>query len=198
MQIYCVVRLFLRILPSMNSHPGTCGALPSTSSGMGQHFSSPKRRRHKRKNQTDVIIPGQNVKRQRLLQRLDDLLNCKLPVPPSSVTNDALSDEIIEDASGDTDPIQHEDNSVDEDIHHNSTPSVATCRLYDNWITVIPTVIESYLQYLAETIGKPLTSPDAALFGCHGGCEPKPTSLLCLYFDRTFLADIIVWTLISF
>jgi len=198
MQIYCMVRLFLCILPSMNSHPGTRGALPSTSLGMGQHFSSLKRWRHKRKTQTDVIIPGQSVKRQRLLQCLDDLLNCKLPVPPSSVTNDTLSDKIIEDASSDTNPIQHEDNSVDEDIHHNSTPSVATCWLYNNWITVIPTVIELYLQYLAKTIGKPLTSPDAALFGCHGGCKPKPTSLLCLYFDCMFLADIVVWTLISF
>ena len=174
----------------MNSRPGTRGALPSTSSGVGQHFSSLKRRRDKRKTQTEVVIPGQSAKRQRLLQRLDDLLNRKLPVPPSSVSNDPLPDENVEDASGDTDPIQYGDDPIDEDIHHNSTPSVATRRLYDNWTTVIPTIIESYLHYLAETIGKPLTSPNAALFGCHGGCEPKPSSLLCLYFDRTFLADI--------
>jgi len=174
----------------MNSHPGTCGALPSTSSGMGQHFSSLKRQRDKRKTQTEVVIPGQSAKRQCLLQRLDDLLNRKLPIPPFSVSNNPLLDKNVEDASGDTDPIQYGDDPIDEDIHHNSMPSVATCWLYDNWTTVIPTIIESYLHYLAETIGKLLTSPDTALFGCHGGCKPKPSSLLCLYFNCTFLADI--------
>ena len=175
----------------MNPRPGTRGALPSTISGMGQHFTSPKRRRDKRKSQTEVVIPGQDAKRQRLHQRLDDLLNRKLPVmPPPPVTNDPLLDAVIEDATGNTDPIQHVDDDVNEEIHHNSTPSVATSRLYDNWHTVIPSIIQPYLQYLAETIGKPLTRPDATLIGCHRGCEPKRTSLLCLHFDCTFCIDI--------
>ena len=144
---------------------------------------------HKLKLLFQVKMP--NLKRQRLHQRLDDLLNRKLPVmPPPPVTNDPLLDAVIEDATGNTDPIQHVDDDVNEEIHHNSTPSVATSRLYDNWRTVIPSIIQLYLQYLAETIGKPLTRPDATLIGCHGGCEPKRTSLLCLHFDCTFCIDI--------
>ena len=175
----------------MTPRPGTRGALPSTISGMGQHFTSPKRRRDKRKSQTEVVIPGQDAKRQRLRQRLDDLLNRKLPaMPPPPVTNDSLLDAVIEDATGNTDSIQHVDDDVNEEIHHKSTPSVAMSRLYDNWHTVIPSIIQPYLQYLAETIGKPLTRPDATLIGCHRGCEPKRTSLLCLHFDCTFCIDI--------
>ena len=180
----------------MNPRPGTHGALPSTTLGMGQHFSSPKRRRDKRKTQTEVVIPGQDAKQQCLHQCLDNLLNRKLPVPLSPVTNDPLLDEIIEDASADTDPIQHVDDHINEEIHHNSMPSVATSWLYDNWHTVIPTIIEPYLHYLAETIGKLLTRPDAMLIGCHGGCKPKCTSLLCLHFDCMFRTDIFVKTLI--
>ena len=103
----------------MTPRPGTRGALPSTISGMGQHFTSPKRR--------EVVIPGQDAKRQRLRQRLDDLLNRKLPaMPPPPVTNDSLLDAVIEDATGNTDSIQHVDDDVNEEIHHKSTPSVAT------------------------------------------------------------------------
>ena len=176
----------------MNSRPGTRGALPSTTLGMGQHFSSPKRRRNKRKTQTQVVIPGQDAKRQCIRQRLDDLLNPKLPVPPSPITNNSPLNETVEDVPGDTDSIRHGDDHANEEIHHNSMPGVATSRLYDNWHAVIPTIIELYLHYLAETIGKPLTRPDAMLIGFHGGCEPKCTSLLCLHFDCTFCADIFV------
>ena len=100
---------------------------------MGQHFSSLKRQQDKRKTQTEIVIPGQDAKQKCLCQHLDNLLNCKLPVPLSPITNNPLLDKIIEGASGDTDPIQHVDDHVNEEIHHNSTPSVASSQLYDNW-----------------------------------------------------------------
>ena len=118
---------------------------------------------HKLKLLFQVKMP--NLKQQRLHQRLDDLLNRKLPVmPPPPVTNGPLLDTVIEDATGNTDPIQHVDDDVNEEIHHNSTPSVAMSRLYDNWHTVIPSIIQPYLQYLAETIGKQAHFPPLPLF----------------------------------
>ncbi|KIO09804.1 hypothetical protein M404DRAFT_130054 [Pisolithus tinctorius Marx 270] len=151
---------------------------------MGQHFSSPKKRRDKRKTQTNVVIPGQDTKRQRLLQHLSDLLNPKSSPPPVSSTTSPspLEDTAIDDAHA----VQHFDHvdepSFDEDPDY-SARHVASGRLYDSWTAVIPTIIESYLQYLTETTGKLLAGCVTPLFSCHGGCEPRRSSLLCLYFD---------------
>ncbi|KIM61215.1 hypothetical protein SCLCIDRAFT_122648 [Scleroderma citrinum Foug A] len=83
--------------------------------------------------------------------------------------------------------IQHPgDEPTPKDASSNySVPSMAVGQLYDSWTAVIPTIIEPFLQYLTETIGKLLTSHGSMLSGCHGtaSCEPKCFSLLCLYFD---------------
>ncbi|KAI5990331.1 hypothetical protein F5J12DRAFT_681809, partial [Pisolithus orientalis] len=63
-----------------------------------------------------------------------------------------------------------------------SMPSMAIDQLYDNWMAVIPTIIEPYLQHMAETVGKPLITYDKPLSSCQAGCELKHSSLLCLYF----------------
>ncbi|KAI5997612.1 hypothetical protein F5J12DRAFT_686747, partial [Pisolithus orientalis] len=65
-----------------------------------------------------------------------------------------------------------------------SMPSMAVDQLYDNWMAVIPMIIEPYLQYMAETVRKPLITYDKPLSGCQAGCELKHSSLLCLYFDH--------------
>ncbi|KIM52696.1 hypothetical protein SCLCIDRAFT_40207, partial [Scleroderma citrinum Foug A] len=59
--------------------------------------------------------------------------------------------------------------------------------LYESWSMVIPTVIESYLHYLTDTIGKPLSTHDMLLHHCQGNCKPKHSSLICLYFDHLSL-----------
>ena len=64
--------------------PGARAALPSTSRGLGQHFTSPKKKRNPRKSQTLVSIPGQAKKRQRLRDRLNDLLNHKKVHAPAT------------------------------------------------------------------------------------------------------------------
>lgn len=172
----------------MHPQPGTCRALPSTMHGMGQQFSSPKKWRDKRKTQTSVTIPGQSAKRQQLLQQLNNLFNHKSSSPPPSGANSPLLEEDITDTLDDTQMIEHlADELTPEDTTSNySAPSMAVNRLYDSWTAVIPTIIEPFLQYLSETIGRPLTSCDGPLFSCHasGTCEPKRSSLLCLYFNR--------------
>ncbi|KIN94457.1 hypothetical protein M404DRAFT_168200, partial [Pisolithus tinctorius Marx 270] len=54
---------------------------------------------------------------------------------------------------------------------------------YDSWTTLMPTIIEPYLQYSTETIRKPLVGCDTPISGCHGHCNLKHSSLLCLYFN---------------
>ncbi|KIM59894.1 hypothetical protein SCLCIDRAFT_1217341 [Scleroderma citrinum Foug A] len=62
--------------------PGTREALPSTTKGLGHHFTSPRKKRNPRKTQTLVSFPGQARRRQLLLDRLDDLLNHRTPCEP--------------------------------------------------------------------------------------------------------------------
>lgn len=171
----------------MHPWPGIRHALPSTMLGMGQHFSSPKKRWDKRKTQTIVTIPGQSAKRQQLLQQLNDLFDHKMSSPLPSRTTSPPPEGDVTDALDGT-MIQHPgDEPVLEDTTSDyPAPSIAASWLYDSWTAVIPTIIEPFLQYLTEMIGKPLTSHDSVLFSCHGTatCEPKHSSILCLYFDH--------------
>jgi len=177
----------------MDLPPRSCRALLSTTAGMGQHFSTPKKRRNKKKTQAHVILPGHSTKRQRLLQHLDDIFNDKScePEPPSSPPTVFSPDDGIIDPSSPVDDtlFQHlADEPPHEDvIGSDSVRSITADRLYESWSMVIPTIIESYLRYLTDTIGKPLSMHDTLLHNCHGDCEPKCSSLLCLYFDRASL-----------
>ena len=153
----------------MHPHPGSRRALPSTTVGMGEHFSTPKKRRNKKKTQTHVILPGQSAKRQRLLQHLNDLLNDKSCEPPSSPSSaPPPEDGIIEPSLpiDDTPFEQLADEPSHEDVDFSVPGSIAVDRLYENWSMVIPTVIESYLHYLTDTIGKPLSTHDTLLHCC--------------------------------
>ena len=185
----------------MDLPPGSRCALLSTTAGMGQHFSTPKKRRNKKKTQAHVILPGHSAKQQHLLQHLDDIFNNKscepLLSPPTVFSPD---DGIIDPSSPVDDTLfQHlADEPRHEDIiSSDSVWSITADRLYESWSTVIPTIIESYLCYLTDTIGKPLLTHDASLHNCHRDCEPKRSSLLCLYFDCASLTFTSVWTLIS-
>ena len=194
------VSFSLHVLCSdMHPPPGTRHALPSTSFGMGHHFSSPQKRRQKKKTQTNVVIPGQLAKRQRLLQHLNELLNDESPLPLPSATSPPSPEDIDVDISVDIPTIQPPtDEPSFKHIPDSLVPNVTVGRLYDTWTMVIPTIVESYLQYMTETVGKPITSHDTPLFDCHGCCEPKRSSLLCLYFDCASINPIPVQMLMSF
>ncbi|KAG2744422.1 hypothetical protein P692DRAFT_201808444 [Suillus brevipes Sb2] len=53
---------------------GTCAAQPGTLSGLGTHFSSPRKLRDKRKTQALVEVPGQKAKQRQLLAKMASLL----------------------------------------------------------------------------------------------------------------------------
>ncbi|KIJ59523.1 hypothetical protein HYDPIDRAFT_51614, partial [Hydnomerulius pinastri MD-312] len=60
--------------------------------------------------------------------------------------------------------------------------------LYNNWKSLIPTLVEPYLRYTSRTLGKPLLASPTSISLCnHAICTWKPTKLLCLLSDRKFL-----------
>ncbi|KAG1893799.1 uncharacterized protein F5891DRAFT_1195936 [Suillus fuscotomentosus] len=58
----------------MAPRTGTRAAQPGTSSGLGTHFSSPRKLRDKRKTQVLVEVPGQKAKQRQLLAKMASLL----------------------------------------------------------------------------------------------------------------------------
>ncbi|KIJ59342.1 hypothetical protein HYDPIDRAFT_170842 [Hydnomerulius pinastri MD-312] len=138
----------------MAARPGTRATLPSTATGLGQHFTSPSKAKDKRKSQTYVPIPGHEVKRQRLLGRLDDLLNHKTKnpqkIPPADLQGPSSSKLA---PNEDKLPQATVDNAeynapADEDFSELNAlaPAVNTAtRLFQSWKTVIPTLIDPFL-----------------------------------------------------
>ena len=174
------------------------GTLPSTSTGLGQHFTSPRKVRDARKAKAFVTIPGRHNKRQRLLDRLEDLLNhnavnpsvSRAPSLPEVPPDDGLvshDDTLpgtqcgVEDTTG----VQYDilNDNVFPDPNCNPTPATRTHRS-DAWKKIVPTMIEPFLQYITQTLGKPAPPPSATISCCQQGCIPKKMTLICLYFDR--------------
>ena len=131
--------------------PGTCSALPSTSKGLGIHFSSPCKARNPKKTQTFVNIPGCETRHQRLLTHLDDLLQ-KWPANTPAHNGGSIPEAVT---SAPESPI-HDDAPLDynfpEDIldPSDTTPtsvSIATrasSNHYENWKKTIPTLIPPF------------------------------------------------------
>lgn len=74
--------------------------------------------------------------------------------------------------------------------HTDHPPLMQWARLdhfFSNWQSVIPTIVRPYLEYLSETLGKPLAQHIPSLSACLQDCEKQPTSITCLYFDCEFL-----------
>ena len=168
-----------------NPAPGTRAALPSTTRGLGQHFTSPKKKKNTRKTQTLVPFPGQAKKRQRLLDRLNNLLNHKVVHEPAGCeTNLATAPEV---STPETETIGFMD--VEEADDHEPTehsPPMQHARvdhLFSHWKSVIPTMARPYLEYLGETLGKPLPRHASLLSACLRDCDKRSTNITCLYFD---------------
>ena len=65
---------------------------PSTSRGLGQHFTSPRGFHRRKQNATPVTVPSRELKRQCLLAELNVLLNqgkdqCNMPTEASTTLN---------------------------------------------------------------------------------------------------------------
>lgn len=181
----------------------------ATSKGPGSHFTSPQKRVPARKSQQKAIpfLDLEN-RRHRLQKELDQLLlasaigcsvsdpasispSVRMDVDPVSIPcdNDDQWEDVIHDASV---PNQAPNDSAAIKVPTKKkclTPDEATISLYAKWQALLPTLVEPLLAYTSDSVGK-VSQPvrEDLVCACNHGpsCETKQTSILCLYFDRTF------------
>ena len=178
---------------SMPRHPGTRSSQPSTSHGIGQHFTSPRKARNRVKEATPVIIPGRARRRELLLNRLQVLLSqrgpnpsLRTPSPPLAASAEqAEPSAFAETFSADFDIAADHATAEVEPDQPPSRPArrIAQANQYDKWKTTIPTLIEPFLIYLEQTLGKAVPQPAATLSCCQAACETKKTELVALFYD---------------
>ncbi|KAH7910215.1 hypothetical protein BJ138DRAFT_134402 [Hygrophoropsis aurantiaca] len=172
-----------------------------TSTGLDKQFTSPKKRRNKAKTQTYVQITGHSIKRQRLLEKLVQLEKESGDGTPtdngffdvSTMEEDRPGDVTPEVQGDDVQPTQQKDI-----IMGKSTPNTPTCptrtqrrvlpdnsslRLYVNWRSLIPALVQGFLAYTSATTGKALQAPGTTLSSCKF-CDTKITPITALFFDR--------------
>ncbi|KAG0697549.1 hypothetical protein DFH29DRAFT_1003608 [Suillus ampliporus] len=160
------------------------------SSGLGQHFISPRKARYKRKTQVLVELPGAELKRHRLLAQMQQLLNHT----PSQMTPSPCT--VLGGHAGEVADINMFDDldstginvEMPEEIfstrHANSGSDLHNRRvlpdnpiniLYANWQKLIPTLVDPQLKYYARTIGQGLekTNKFVDAVGCRIDAQRK-------------------------
>ena len=171
---------------------------------VGVHFESPKRRRPLRKDTAIVIRPGLARREQELTSRLDTLLGKhKDPIPsigkdsqPADCGNTA---DFVGDGEDAEQPAQLAvpenvwDPGVVSSPHEKQAssrrlaPSQIAQRLYDNWLTLIPTLEDAYLTYMQHAQGRLGRQLHEEPRHCVSRrCVTRSSPVQCLYTDCTF------------
>ena len=158
-----------------NPAPSTRAALSSTTRGLGQYFTSPKKKKNPRKAQTLVSFPGQAKKRQRLLDRLNSL-NHKMIDEPSGC--ETCLDAAPKGLTPEMDPIGFMDVDDADDTDEPTKRCLPMQRaridhLFSHWMSVIPMMVRPYLEYLGDTLGKLLPQHASSLSACLRDCEKR-------------------------
>lgn len=177
----------------MRTRPGTRNA-QITTNGLGQHFESPKRPRDPKHTRTIVSVPIVEIRRRRLLARLNELQSCasKSAQSQEDIPQDGIIGEDVkvnndihyfDPTDADYVPSETEDLSSalqppeDDEVSdaHNKNfktverrilPDPPAQRLCASWKALIPTLIEPYQHYASSTLGKPLPTPPTSLSLC--------------------------------
>ncbi|KAG2344746.1 hypothetical protein BDR05DRAFT_947110, partial [Suillus weaverae] len=147
----------------MAPHMGTRAAQPGTSSGLGTHFSSPRKLRDKQKTQVLVEVPGQKAKHNQLLAKMASLLASSAtqkpeetsPVLPETETDAVVLEDDANEAWEDV-PEPHDNCSPQSPsqstLSHHTQPDLTSTHLYNSWKALIPTLVEIQLDYTARTL----------------------------------------------
>ena len=175
---------------------------PITTKGMGVHFSSPRKKRNKKKTSTIVTIPGHALKRQKLHDEIEALL-----LAPSSIEPSVSENHSFQAASPIPEPTEPQENlpmeledtsTFESEVHCDSAAAervrtpCTTSSLCASWKAIIPTIIEPFINYTAATVGKPLSVLSPSISSCVAHCqEQKSTAVLCLCFDRKYLQYVV-------
>jgi hypothetical protein len=165
------------------------------STGFGQHFISPLKKRDKKKSNTFVRAPLQDMKRKLLLAKLA-ILHAPPPSPlaspdasftldntevangTSEVESPLLDDQPTADITDDNAP------GEERPSRRRIVPNEADARLYHKWLDLLPHLVDPFLQYLASTTGSTLRTLNNIHSRCMQSCLKSSTNILCLYFDR--------------
>lgn len=168
---------------------------------LGKQFTSPIKKRDKKKTTTLVRIPGQagriralEAKIARLKQAAAQVL---IPATADGSHHDTI--DVADDNTGlnDTATVPSEDMEVDavpsdperatpDKRPRRVLPDTEAYRLYRNWSKLLPTLIDSFLAYTTTSTGRIVTPQVADIYSsCQRGCAAtKTVTIQCLYFDR--------------
>lgn len=166
-------------------------------------YSSPHRPRNKGKTST-VVFKGNVQLRDSLKAKLDALL--KPPVPSASSPEPSSSmwmdvdetDSPLAETAPNPLPVQTDQPPVQESTTPSKVdtgtpskrrilPNAADYRRYRKWTQLIPPLVDDYIRYTNDTIGRIIgPGPDEIMRnGCTCGNQKlKVTSLTCLYVHR--------------
>jgi hypothetical protein len=160
------------------------------STGLGSHFTSPLKKRDKKKSGIFVRAPLQDMKRKHLLAKL-----ALLQEPPTTALDATQSfpiapddGEMVDGMVEVEDPPPNDQDVVDaaneaRRIHRRIVPNEAGIRLYNKWIELLP-LVDPFLAYITLSTGSPIAPVNALHSECIKMCLKSSTQILCLYFDR--------------
>jgi len=182
----------------MSTHPFTRSSQPITTKGMGRHFTSPRKARDKKKSRITTLLPGHISKRQKLLDKLGDLLAAQPSELKSSLNGaiEVVSPTPLPEELSETLPMEPEEMLFtfdDEDMPcgamqerlRTACPTTRSISMCAGWKALIPTIIDPFLKYTAAVLGQPLVALGSRLSSCTSNCqEQRLTTVLCLFFDR--------------
>jgi hypothetical protein len=160
------------------------------STGLGSHFTSPLKKRDKKKSNVFVRAPLQEMKRKHLLAKL-----ALLREPPASSSSQSLpitpdDGEMVDGTLEAEDPPLRDQDMADIAIEAPQTrrrivPNAAGIRLYAKWTELLPHLVDPFLAYIASSTGSRIVPVGNDLHSeCGQMCVKSSTQILCLYFDR--------------
>lgn len=186
---------------------------PTVKEGMGEHFSSPtKKRNNKRKTQTLAFSSFDHEAKKRKLQgEMSSLLkgssaasNYCIPAKESELKPPEQIKPVSTDILGGNQlvinneylfpelPVGDATGSTPtvESKKRRTTPNQAAYNLHSKWTQLISSLIDDFLEYSKLAIGKTESiAPSDLKSRCFHpiSCQYKSRKIICLYFDREFL-----------
>jgi hypothetical protein len=126
---------------------------------------------------------------------MERLMQSQPEEPHSQLSTQATPNDTVTAEHMDTDnTVEFHSEDVDEQpsleisvkpVQRRIMPDPLTNSLYQNWLALIPTLVDPVLRYFGRTQGKALENIHPVISACgKSSCSPKRTAMLCLFFDR--------------
>jgi hypothetical protein len=167
------------------------------SAGLGSHFTSPIKKRDRKKSNIFVRAPLQEMKRKHLLAKLALLREPPASSPsqslPIAADDGEMVDGTLEVDNVEDPPLRDQDMADITNEQHQTrrriVPNEAGIRLYNKWIALIPNLVDPFLAYITSSTGSRIVPVSDDLHSeCGAMCVKTSTRILCLYFDRMIIS----------